>query len=467
MLLVWENGFNTSKKFDNKSKEGRKGDSPVSPRKLQELQEDYDISLSKTKIREDFRSEAVIGGFSIEDWRMSRTFDKAIEGLRKLKEDPIQISPGTSPLIQDPRLNQKEEDDDTYIISPFSECDSLTTDRRSAATFISTSPESDEGIEVKDDERDRYLGEKFFLRWRETVSSRRNKLAKARLFHSLNMKVGVFQHWKEFVRKQKIERDLEEKEKEIQQEAIKQYLAQKYRERNLCSRVFSSWLMLARIKQQKKKVISLQEEKESSKKKVDEFLQSLGNFKKKNNDWILQKVQKNKSDAVGNLDIARKVYDVPKKKSKIVESLPKITQKSSGFAKHRGSKGDGTGELQKEIISAQRKKMREQWKLIEDLKEQKLRLEKNRPLTRPGIVKKIERCEPLEPTVSDASSVKRESPHLEKVVCPEGSPVSETAYNEDFEDSSSEATSVIPKTPDLLKRVREREKPPGQRSERR
>ena len=125
---AWENGFNSSKKFDNRSKEGRKGDSPVSPRKLQclDLQEDYDISLSKTKIREDFRSE-VVGGFSIEDWRMSRTFDKAIEGLRKLKEDPIQISPGTSPLIQDP-VYQKEEDDDTYIISPFSECDSLTTD---------------------------------------------------------------------------------------------------------------------------------------------------------------------------------------------------------------------------------------------------------------------------------------------------------------------------------------------------
>ena len=65
------------------------------------------------------------------------------------------------------------------------------------------------------------------------------------------------------------------------------------------------------------------------------------------------------------------------------------------------------------------------------------------------------------------ASVKRESPQLEKIVCPEGSPVSETAYNEDFEDSSSEATSVIPKTPDLLKRVRERGKPPGQRSERR
>ena len=435
-----------------------------SPKKLQclDLEKDYEMSPRERSTSEDSGSN-VVSGFSIEEWRMNRTFDKAIEGLRKLKNDPIQIDPRTPPPTHERRERgcQSEDDDDTYIISPFSETDTLKTDRRSAATFISTSPESDEGIEViwppRDDERERYLAEKFFLRWRENVSGRNKKLGKACLFHSLNLKVGVFQHWKEFVRKQKIARELEEKQKEIQQETIKQYLAQKYRERNLCSKVFSSWLMLARIKQQKKKVVSLQEEKESSKKKVDEFLQSLGNFKKKNNDWVVQKVQKNKSDVVANLDIARKVYGSCKKRTETGESLPKITPKPSS-AKSRGSKGDETGELQKEIIAAQRKKMREQWKLIEDLKEQKLRLEKNRPLTRPGIVKKIERCEPLlEPTLPDVGTVKKESPQHTREICPEGSPVSEMAYSEDFEDCSSEAASIVPKTPDLVKRVRERE----------
>ena len=452
------------------SKNGRHPAEPSPPKKLQclELERDYyEMSPRETNMSDelDSGSNVVSSSFSIEEWRMNRTFDKAIEGLRKLKDDPIQINPGTPPPIQDRKeqgrrtVYQNEDDDDTYIISPFSETDSLKTDRRSAATFISTSPESDEGIEVtwppKDEERERYLAEKFFLRWRETVSSHKRKLGKACLFHNLNLKVGVFQHWKEFVRKHKIERELQEKEKEIQQETIKQYLAQKYRERNLCSRVFSSWLMLARIKQQKKKVISLQEEKESSKKKVDDFLQSLGNFKKKNNDWVVQKIQKNKSDVVANLDIARKVYGPCKKKNETVESLPKITPKPSS-AKLRGSKGDETGELQKEIIAAQRKKMREQWKLIEDLKEQKLRLEKNRPLTRPGIVKKIERCEPLEQSLPDVGA-KKESPQLATEMCPEGSPVSEIAYSEDFEDCSSEAASIVPKTPDLVKRVRERE----------
>ena len=455
----------------NISKGGSHSAEPSPPKRLQCLElesEYYEMSPRERNTSEelDSRSNVVSGSFSIEEWRMNRTFDKAIEGLRKLKDDPIQINPGTPPPpVQDKKDHgrqsgyQNEDDDDTYIISPFSETDTLKTDRRSAATFISTSPESDEGIEVtwppRDEERERYLAEKFFLRWMETVSSRKKKLGKACLFHNLNLKVGVFQHWKEFVRKHKIERELQEKEKEIQQETIKQYLAQKYRERNLCSRVFSSWLMLARIKQQKKKVISLQEEKESSKKKVDDFLQSLGNFKKKNNDWVVQKVQKNKSEVVANLDIARKVYGPCKKKNETVESLPKIMPKPSS-AKLRGSKGDETGELQKEIIAAQRKKMREQWKLIEDLKEQKLRLEKNRPLTRPGIVKKIERCEPLEPSLPDVCA-KKESPQLATEICPEGSPVSEIAYSEDFEDCSSEAASIVPKTPDLVKRVRERE----------
>ena len=464
---VWENGVSNTKDSskicgDEETriiKDNSNAAEPSPPKKLQclELEKEYEMSPRETNMSEELYSGSdVVSSFSIEEWRMNRTFDKAIEGLRKLKDDPFQINPGTPPLIQERKesVYQNEDDDDTYIISPFSETDTLKTDRRSAATFISTSPESDEGIEViwppKDDERERFLGEKFFLRWRENVLSRKKKLGKACLFHNLNLQVGVFQHWKEFVRKQKIERELQEKQKEIQQETIKQYLAQKYRERNLCSRVFSSWLMLARIKQQKKKVISLQEEKESSKKKVDEFLQSLGNFKKKNNDWVVQKIQKNKSDVVANLDIARKVYGPCKKKNEAVESLPKITPKPSS-AKSRGSKGDETGELQKEIIAAQRKKMREQWKLIEDLKEQKLRLEKNRPLTRPGIVKKIEKCEPLEPTLPDVG-VKKESE-----ISPEGSPVSEMAYSEDFEDCSSEAASIVPKTPDLVKRVRERE----------
>ena len=93
--------------------------------------------------------------------------------------------------------------------------------------------------------------------------------------------------------------------------------------------------------------------------------------------------------------------------------------------------------------------------MIEDLKEQKLRLEKNRPLTRPGIVKKIEKCEPLlQPALPDVN--KDVAQPLETAAG--SSPVSEPAYSEDFEDCSSEtASSIVPKTPELVKRVRERE----------
>ena len=192
---------------------------------------------------------------------MNRTFDKAIEGLRKLKGDPVHLTPETPDLTEEVKqaeLLDDQVDDDTYVISPFSDSDVLKTGRRSEATFISTSPESDEGIEVswptKEEERERFLGEKFFLLWKNNIAKQKLKFSKACLFSDLNTKVSVFQQWKEVVRKQKTQRKLEEKQREIQKETIKHYLAQKYRERNLCSKVFSSWLLLARIKQQKKKV---------------------------------------------------------------------------------------------------------------------------------------------------------------------------------------------------------------------
>ena len=308
------------------------------------------------------------------------------------------------------------------------------------------------------DERENSIASKFFLLWKDIVADRQIKLAKAQLFSDLNLKVGVFQRWKEVVRKQKTQRELQEQQKQIQEDTIKQYLAQKYRERNLCSKIFTSWLMLAKIQQQKKKMIFLQQEKASSRLKVDSFLESLGDFKKKNNDWIMQKVQKDKNNIVINLDIAKKIYGPPHKKGELIaEVLPKlVTKPVSTKTKPNANKApDETGDLQKEIIAAQRKKMREQWKLIEDLKEQKLRLENNRPTTKPGIVKKIEKRESLiDPALPEVEK-KVLSPSTEVEV--EDVPVSEVAYSDDFEDSVSEAASIVPKTPELVKKVRERE----------
>ena len=76
------------------------------------------------------------------------------------------------------------------------------------------------------------------------------------------------------------------------QDILKKYLAQKYSERNLCLRVFSAWAMLAKIQASKRKMDRLQLEKEETKKKVDEFLDSLGNINKSSNEWLLQKVKR-------------------------------------------------------------------------------------------------------------------------------------------------------------------------------
>ena len=427
------------------------------------LENDYNIDFRKKEGHQEDVSETYgldSSGFSMEDWKMNRTFDKAIEGLRKLKEDPIVLVTKTPPLEEEMKLQKRQisdyEDDDTYVISPFSDSDALKTGRRSEATFISTSPESDEGIEViwpiKDDERERTIAGKFFVLWKDIIADRQLKFAKACLFAGLNLKVGVFQRWKEFVRKQKAQRELQVREKQIQEETIKNYLAQKYQQRNICSKVFSSWLMLTKIQVQKKKLIFLQQEKESSKQKVDTFLESLGDFRKTNNDWIMQKVQKDRSNIVINLDIAKKIYGPLQK----TDSLPQIVpDPPKQKVKSKLNKNvDQSTVLQKDIISAQRKKMREQWKLIEDLKEQKLRLEANRPATKPHMVRKIEKREPLEPILS-VETPKAPTPPTEDLQ--DDPPVSEIAYSDDFEDCSSEAASIVPKTPELLKKVRERE----------
>ena len=98
--------------------------------------------------------------------------------------------------------------------------------------------------------------------------------------------------------------------------------------------------------------------------------------------------------------------------------------------------------------------MREQWKLIEDLKEQKLRLEKNRPVTRPAILKKVEKRESLESVLPEVTITEQTTSTGEHSG---DTPVSEAAYSDDFEDCSSETASIVPKTPELVKKVRERE----------
>ena len=115
----------------------------------------------------------------------------------------------------------------------------------------------------------------------------------------------------------------------------------------------------------------------------------------------------------------------------------------------------------------QRKKMREQWKLIQDLKEQKDRLQNNQPATKPHIVKKLE--ERTNHKRQIAEDIKQEE--LDKIETTQDDDnnteraVSEDSYSDDFEDCSSEAQSIIPRTPELVKKVKEREENRAKRRE--
>ena len=153
------------------------------------------------------------------------------------------------------------------------------------------------------------------------------------------------------------------------------------------------------------------------------------------------------------------------------KSLPRI---SSTPAKPAGRAEAGDSELQREIIQNQRKKMREQWKLIEQLKEQKQRLVNHRPPTKPHIVKQIERKMNSEMVAKKEEKMEvkekvemkdirkvensndKEEMQEESDECGESSSV---GYSEDWEEecSSPAPSSVVPATPELVRRVKERE----------
>ena len=64
----------------------------------------------------------------MENWKMERQFDKAIEGLRKLKEEPVSLQQRALEP-QNTKIRQTEDslsDNDTFIISPFSENQTYT-----------------------------------------------------------------------------------------------------------------------------------------------------------------------------------------------------------------------------------------------------------------------------------------------------------------------------------------------------
>ena len=234
--------------------------------------------------------------------------------------------------------------------------------------------------------------------------------------------------------------------------------------------MFSAWALYSKIQSRKRKFEALTAKRETTKRKVDDFLSSLGNISKTNNEWILQKVQEKKTStpvtysAVSYKRLS-KIKKPESKENQSAQQFPKIKNEEPKKKVKSTSKEDTTYSLQKEIINAQREKMREQWKIIESMKEQKLRLQNNRPTTNNKIVRKLEKKIMIENEIDEALDAGDDineragkdysEDRLEKNEC-----YSDCHYSDDFEEDCSSETqsSIIPKTPEMLRKVREREK---------
>ena len=230
--------------------------------------------------------------------------------------------------------------------------------------------------------------------------------------------------------------------------------------------MFSAWALYSKIQSRKRKFEALTAKRETTKRKVDDFLSSLGNISKTNNEWILQKVHEKKTSTPVRYSAVsyKRLNKAKKPESKETQSsqqFPKIQNEEPKKMTKSKSKEDTTYSLQKEIINAQREKMREQWKIIESMKEQKLRLQNNRPATNNRIVRKLEKKIMIEDEIDEALDAGEDSKDFsEERLEKNNECYSDCHYSDDFEEDCSSETqsSIIPKTPEMLRKVREREK---------
>ena len=62
----------------------------------------------------------------LENWKMARQFDKAIAGLRQLKEEPVAVTITAKTGASAARGEDQQSDNETFVISPFSENQTYT-----------------------------------------------------------------------------------------------------------------------------------------------------------------------------------------------------------------------------------------------------------------------------------------------------------------------------------------------------
>ena len=90
------------------------------------IKNDDDSERGQSDLDEDVENSDEVGDVCfMENWKMERQFDKAIEGLRKLKEEPVNLTRETSRKL----VNNEEttsDENETFVISPFSENQTYT-----------------------------------------------------------------------------------------------------------------------------------------------------------------------------------------------------------------------------------------------------------------------------------------------------------------------------------------------------
>ena len=90
------------------------------------IKNDDDSERGQSDLDEDVENSDEVGDVCfIKNWKMERQFDKAIEGLRKLKEEPVNLTRETSRKL----VNNEEttsDENETFVISPFSENQTYT-----------------------------------------------------------------------------------------------------------------------------------------------------------------------------------------------------------------------------------------------------------------------------------------------------------------------------------------------------
>ena len=99
--------------------------------------EDTDSALGQPELEDEEatdcdEAEAGAGGGEaaevcfLENWKMARQFDKAIAGLRQLKEEPVAVTITAKTSASAARGEDQQSDNETFVISPFSENQTYT-----------------------------------------------------------------------------------------------------------------------------------------------------------------------------------------------------------------------------------------------------------------------------------------------------------------------------------------------------